>query len=828
MALLSEIGQPTFVEVIRVDPYEGTTCEAKTILGNSRWQNPTNRFDVNGDGFVDESDYNTLLAWIGQTGPGVLPGLKPESDPWVDVSGDGSVDNDDIQQLYNYLTGARDESNPTCHAVSDFRIERDLLDPSQIIDCNTEPTVRAAACHKNIIPTADYTPYFNLCTGVLETTWDAVVRTKDSIIYIHNDLLVARDEYFAGCSDTPRVLNRILKRLQTGPFPDKYDPNCRVLPNWPDTSGWKPGDVGTPVEIPDEPILPEEPPPEPVTTTPEPVHGLLERVVIINVLSNAERYLTVEPWYANSSARVTDGPLGFEASGTHYVDDRTLWEDFIDSIADNDAVSVRAGMVHPQGTGEVWPTAQDLPKDSYRTAIDYIPFEPKSPRISASNLINAFNIITQNGQFDPTLVIFVSDKAEDSQWRSAINKAGRQLQAEYPRMSWGRYPFSKPFHRWIMMDLDAMLQLLYQTDTVNTSVNSTYRPTGEEGTIVDPAPFQALRQSHIEYRLVNNNATVNWFEMSIRDETPPPTDPFHPGPPLGARMDREPKGKGEACYAIMNPFGWTFEEEHARSGQWLSFESNPFFAFQQVDGENGIYSQNYLWSASIVHQTWTVVEVDPPLPGVPAPVIRDYIAYRHATSKIDNPLHVAYEWMTDFFAGMQQDIEVATFSTTKGTQHSTGLSLLGDVRPVNVVDVYPVTHLDPSYGLAPSVQFAGGHFVSVWYNDLHAVVTEGPIRGPRAKDHFIRNKAQDPVWEERQRAIVPYSDPDFQDKIYAAVKSYYESLSIYHSLEGYPDSPFNIAGWTAAGSPWSYPGTAFMLMRCPEFPVRVLTAPSYA
>jgi len=841
MVLLSEIGQPTFVEVIRVDPFEGLTCEPRAILGNSRWQNPINRFDVNGDGVVDESDYNTLLTWIGQHGPGTLPALKPSSDPWVDITGNGAVDNGDLQQLYNYLTGSRDESNLTCYRVSDFRIERDLLDPAQIINCNTQPTVRAAACHKNIIPTANYTPYFKCGTGLLETTWDAVVKTKDIILYVHNDLLIPRNPYFAGCSDTPRVLNRILKRLQADPIPYKYNPNCRVWPNWPDTSGWKPGDVGTPVEIPDEPILPELPPPEVPTTTIEPTPGLLERVVIINVLSNAGCYLVVEPWYANSSARVMDGPRGFEASGSHYVDDRTLWDQFIDSIEDNGFISVRVGIVHPRGTGEVWPTNKQLPKDSYRTQIDYIPFDFKSPRISTSNLVNVFNIITQNGQFDPTLLIFVSDKAEDALWRSPINKAGRQLADEYPRMQVVNYPFSKPFHRWIMMDLDAMLQLAYQRDNINTNLNSAYRISGTEGLIEDAISFRAMRQSHIEYRLVNNDATVNWFEITMRDDHPP----FPSQGPIGgipvptppqqqpAGYNREPKGKTQACYAIMNPFGWSFEEQIAGTGsststparRRLSFTSNPFFTFQQRSFENGIYSQNYMWAASIVATTFAVVEANPPLFGAPNPISRDYIAYRHATSKIYDPPSVSFNWMPEFFAGIQQDIRVGTFSAQLPSQVPDGLA--DTVEPINVVDVYPVTHLDHGYGILAGVgPSGGGYFVSVWYNDLHAVVTEGPIRGPRTKDHFIRNKTEDPVWEERQRAIVLYSDPDFQDKIYAAVKYYFEQDSVYHTF-GWSDRPFNMRGWIAAGAPWLSTSSLTFLMLCPEFPVIVATAPGF-
>lgn len=849
MTLLSEIGQPTFVEVIRVDPFEGVTCEAKVILGNSRWQNPNDRFDINGDGVIDEIDYGVLLQWIGQYGQGVLPALKPDADPWVDVNGDGVVDDKDLQQLANYLAGVRDESDSTCHRVSDFRIERDLLDPAQIIDCTTVPTVRAAACHKNIIPTASYTPYFNLCTGLLETTWDAVIKTKDSIIYVHNDLLIPRDEYFAGCSDTPRVLNRILRRLQADPFPYRYDPNCRVLPDWPDdTSDWKAGDVGVAPDIPDEPILPDEPDLTTTTTTAEPVFGLLARVVIINIIGNAEWYLTTESWYAASSSRITSGPAygdilwnnGFQASGTHYVDDRVLWDQFIDSISENDSVGVRVGIIHPKGTGEVWPQNRDLPKDSYRDQVDYISFESKSPRISTSNIINAFNIITQNGQFAPTLVIFVTDEAEDNQWASAITAAASQLRNEYPRMEVKKYPFSKPFSRWMMMDLDAMFQLMYQRDNVNnTEISSAYRTTGIEGVIEDPATFQQMRQNHIEMRLVNNNASVNWFEIS--------NDPLESGNvyDLGSALGSVgiSKGRTSACYAILNPFGWSISSQLVDTGTPTSrpqradvrFTSNPYFIFQQDSTENGIYSLNYLWAARIVEPT--IYIVDPGGSG-----FRTFLIYAHATATMDT----ASAWHTDYFGGIQRDIRVDAYISSSRQSVVGTISGRTYQSPEDVVDVFPVTHLNPAYG---GVMPRSGYYVSIWYNDLHAVVTEGTIRGPRTKDHFVASElrpgdTRGVILEERQRSIAVYSDPDFQDKIYDAVKYFFEANSRFASLRGgRPGSAFNIWGWTVYNNarlanrvfwPWERPGLpglppidfpllepTFFDMQCPQYPVQV-------
>lgn len=869
MALLSEIGQPTFVEVIRVDPYTGTTCESKAILGNSRWQNPYDRFDVNGDGTVDDIDYNVLLQWIGQHGQGSLAGLKPDADPWVDVNGDGIVDDKDLQQLSDYLAGRRDESDPTCHQVSDFTIERDLLDPAQIIDCTTDPTVRAVACHKNVIPTADYTPYFYVYTGFLETTWSAVVKTKDSVVFVHNDLLVPRDEYFAGCSDTPRVLNRILRRLQAQSLPHRYDPRY-PLPSWPDdVSEWRPGDAPEPTPIPDEPILPTEPGvATTTTTTPEPAPGILERVVILNIFGNAHWYLNTEDWYAGSRHRQATGSaygdtlwdLGFQASGSHYEDDRTLWNLFVDSISANDSISVRVGLVHPEGTGELWPSGEDLPKDSYRTQVDYISFEQKSPRLSANNIINAFNMVTQNGQFAPTLLIFVTDQAEDSVWASQIARAASRLSNEYPRMEILKYPFSKPFSRWIMMDLDAMFQLVYQHDNINnTDISSSYRINGVEGVIEDPAAFQQLRRTHIEIRLVNNAARVNWYEI--------PFEPNTPGGIYGGASGGVYRGKADGCYAVLNPFGWTIDSQLAVADTLgsrpqrtpVNFTSNPYFIYQQDDSEHGLFSLNYIWTDAIVIPTIRVV--DPSSNGSVG--LRTHVAYAHDTVKIGQS-----SWLGPYMGGMEQNIRIdayasANISDTTSVVLSRAQGIdrcsanycprwapqLKYQSPTNVVDVFPVTHLDPSYGRLTAAE--GGYYISIWYNDLHAVVTEGRITGPRTKDHFV------PVnnLEERQRAIVVYSDPDFQDKIYDVAKYFYEANSRYTTLDTDPDRPFNARSWNYytqlrlslnARYPWelaqgcgpSGPGdeciqpstnqsgfpllqpTAFV-MQCPGLPVRV-------
>ena len=157
-------------------------------------------------------------------------------------------------------------------------------------------------------------------------------------------------------------------------------------------------------------------------------------------------------------------------------------------------------------------------------------------------------------------------------------------------------------------------------------------------------------------------------------------------------------------------------------------------------------------------------------------------------------------------------------------------------------DRYAITHLDPSYG--QSTTAVSGYYVSVWYNNLHAIVTEGTVRGPRTKDHYVHdtsdtgNDSFGSPFEERQRAIVLYTDPDFQDKIYNVVKTYFELRSNFTSL-GISRNAFSVRGWEAyvdmqdlisranAGHP-GHPAAGIpqispseFVMACPEFPIDV-------
>lgn len=84
------------------------------------WQNPANRFDVNGDGFVSPIDALQLINEINDNGsyqlpiPFVPPNVPP---PYLDVDGDGFIAPLDVLQVINHLNEALAEGE----AVSDIR-----------------------------------------------------------------------------------------------------------------------------------------------------------------------------------------------------------------------------------------------------------------------------------------------------------------------------------------------------------------------------------------------------------------------------------------------------------------------------------------------------------------------------------------------------------------------------------------------------------------------------------------------------------------------------------------------------------------------------------
>jgi Ca2+-binding EF-hand superfamily protein len=183
----SNIGQANFIEVIWVNPYSATSCYPNVILGRSHWQNPVNRFDVNDDGVVSIEDYTDLQDWLNNNGEQTLDALKPDAEPYVDINGDGVATNKDLTLLSQFLNDkdAVDRSAETCYNVSDFRLGRDLLDPSLIA------TVQYAAITKGVTST-NYNAYIrDYNTNTLESiNFSASTKTKDSLVFVHKDLLV--------------------------------------------------------------------------------------------------------------------------------------------------------------------------------------------------------------------------------------------------------------------------------------------------------------------------------------------------------------------------------------------------------------------------------------------------------------------------------------------------------------------------------------------------------------------------------------------------------------------------------------------------------------
>ena len=134
MALNNEIGQPTFIEVIQVDPSPITTTPlAETCRGTTE----------------------------------------------------------------------------DCDTVIDFKVERDLIDPARA------STVKQVACASNI-PPSQYTPHFRTfeTNELIQITFSSTVSTKDSIVFVNNDIL-ALPPNLPACrlTGTDAILERIRKRI---------------------------------------------------------------------------------------------------------------------------------------------------------------------------------------------------------------------------------------------------------------------------------------------------------------------------------------------------------------------------------------------------------------------------------------------------------------------------------------------------------------------------------------------------------------------------------------------------------------------------------------
>lgn len=124
-----------------------------------------------------------------------------------------------------------------------------------------------------------------------------------------------------------------------------------------------------------------------------------------------------------------------------YETDLAIWNNLIQTHTD---ANVRAGMLQPEpdqdvfGTGgldELLPSGASLPPDTERSQITYkhIPF--KSSRLVESDILSIFNSMTDNGGFDPTVVIFVLDDSSSifvADYEVELDKAKATILSDHP------------------------------------------------------------------------------------------------------------------------------------------------------------------------------------------------------------------------------------------------------------------------------------------------------------------------------------------------------------------------------------------------------------
>jgi VCBS repeat-containing protein len=78
-------------------------AEVTVQVTDTIYQNPVNRFDVNGDGFVSPIDALLIINDLNLNGPRPLPPGSFTPPPYLDVNGSNSVEPSDALQVINYL-----------------------------------------------------------------------------------------------------------------------------------------------------------------------------------------------------------------------------------------------------------------------------------------------------------------------------------------------------------------------------------------------------------------------------------------------------------------------------------------------------------------------------------------------------------------------------------------------------------------------------------------------------------------------------------------------------------------------------------------------------
>lgn len=421
------VGKTTFVEIIRVDPRTAPTCIQNTRLGSSDWQNPRNRFDVIGDGVVDQSDLNVLLTYHKLLGDAALSKKRPSNMPYLDVNGDGNISSADIRQLSMYLDNYKviDTTPEACYHVNDFLIHTDIIHPSDAT------TIIAAAAKKNILPRANYTPYI-FSRRTLEFNkmeWDNELKNKDTIIYIHNDLLnceTCGPNFGAkSCNAVPCVFRLLISRI--GCIPMRQE--CIAVEDT-DDSPTSSEDTGT----------------------------ILARTVIIAIYDEADEYYVANCEPGNTSEYCYSG-----SPQDRYLADKVEWENLIDLLPDS--IQVRAGLLQPYRGKELSAGYFDticsgcsLPKDTDRAVINHTRLPAPSsgivsnPRLTTDDIVDLFDTITSNGLYEPTFLLFVLDNSGSiyvSEYRSYLEAAKSRIRARFDNVEvLDDYVTARP-ERWI-------------------------------------------------------------------------------------------------------------------------------------------------------------------------------------------------------------------------------------------------------------------------------------------------------------------------------------------------------------------------------------------
>lgn len=209
------ISSAYFIEGITVKSRETSVCVPRIRLGSSIWQNPTNRYDVDNDGFVTLEDYRLLQRWLDQHGEGELPAVKTDSAPYVDVDGDGSATNNDLILLSRWITRGQHEdfTAEECFPTTTWDIYRDLIVPRVGI------TIREVGVLVKAHPYTDYRAFnrdfrTNVMTEVNPTD---LAKVKDSLVFIHRDLFTPLSIYAGGCKYESGIVGRLRSYLASAP-----------------------------------------------------------------------------------------------------------------------------------------------------------------------------------------------------------------------------------------------------------------------------------------------------------------------------------------------------------------------------------------------------------------------------------------------------------------------------------------------------------------------------------------------------------------------------------------------------------------------------------